>query len=176
MLSEPLLAAYPRTRTCFSPIVKEAHISTICFRFQVLESVLKALAPSVEPSQLVVSIAAGVTIEKIESFVSNSPVVRVMPNTPAFVSEMASGYALGSKATSTHRDLVHPFLEAIGVAYVENVLLLRFLFTKSPARLPLLEVRRISFSRKTALGHANVLPHWATYNDACRAFGLCYAI
>lgn len=97
--------------------IKGADIVFLAVKPQVLEGVLKSLAPSILPSQVVVSIAAGVTIEKIESFVASSPVIRVMPNTPAFVGEMASGYALGSKATADHRDLVHPFLESLGVAF-----------------------------------------------------------
>src|ERR1041385_9264076 len=57
---------------------------------------------------LLVSIAAGVTIAKLEAALPNGArVIRVMPNTPALVGESASAYALGKSATSEDGRLAH---------------------------------------------------------------------
>jgi len=67
---------------------------------QDLPSVLDEVAPSLAPGQTVISIAAGVSIAAIEARVpAGVAVVRVMPNTPALVSEGISALAGGSATT-----------------------------------------------------------------------------
>ncbi len=67
---------------------------------------------------LLVSIAAGVTLPKLEDALPmKSRVIRVMPNTPALVGAGASGYALGSHATADDGELAQELLSAVGVAF-----------------------------------------------------------
>ncbi len=67
---------------------------------------------------LLVSIAAGVSLTAIESYLCESiRVVRVMPNTPALVRCGASGYCLGTNATPEDEKIVHSLLSAVGIAY-----------------------------------------------------------
>ncbi|HQC42450.1 MAG TPA: pyrroline-5-carboxylate reductase [Verrucomicrobiota bacterium] len=69
-------------------------------------------------SMLLVSIAAGVSLAAIESYLcENIRVVRVMPNTPALVCCGASGYCLGTNATPEDEKIVQSFLSAVGIAY-----------------------------------------------------------
>lgn len=49
----------------------------------------------VDSDALIISIAAGITLETLEKFLPGRRVVRVMPNTPCLVGEAASGYAMG---------------------------------------------------------------------------------
>jgi pyrroline-5-carboxylate reductase len=65
---------------------------------------------------LLASIAAGVTIARMEQAMPQARVVRVMPNTPCLVGEMAAGYAFGARVTARDRELVRELLEAAGVA------------------------------------------------------------
>jgi pyrroline-5-carboxylate reductase len=66
-----------------------------------------------------ISIAAGKTIEYIESYLpSNSKVCRVMPNTPALIGKAMSGFSLNSKCDKDERDKAIQLLSAIG-DYVE---------------------------------------------------------
>lgn len=69
-----------------------------------------------ESNAVIISIAAGVTIETLESLLPGRRVVRVMPNTPCLVGEAASGYAMGSLCTDTDREIVQKLLGAVGVA------------------------------------------------------------
>src|SRR5207344_1225242 len=64
---------------------------------------------------LVLSIAAGVTINAVEALVPDRPVVRAMPNTPALVGEGASAIAPGSSARAEHLELAERVLGAVGI-------------------------------------------------------------
>jgi pyrroline-5-carboxylate reductase len=66
-------------------------------------------------STLVLSIAAGVPIARLESFAPDRPVVRAMPNTPALVGLGASAIAGGTHAGPEHLDLAERLLGFVGV-------------------------------------------------------------
>ena len=68
-------------------------------------------------NHLLISIAAGVTLAKLEGALpAGARVIRVMPNTPALVGAGASAYALGKSATVTDGELARKLLSAVGVA------------------------------------------------------------
>ncbi len=79
---------------------------------------LLSIQEAMGKSMLLVSIAAGVSLTAIESYLCESVrVVRVMPNTPALVRCGASGYCLGTNASPEDEKIVHSLLSAVGVAY-----------------------------------------------------------
>ena len=64
---------------------------------QDMADVLDEISPSLRPGQLLVSLAAGITTEFIESRVPDGvAVVRVMPNTPALVDEGMAAISPGT--------------------------------------------------------------------------------
>lgn len=65
--------------------------------------------------KVVISIAAGITIKKIKSAIGNKKIVRVMPNTPCLVNEMAAGYSTLNLTNSEERR-VYEFLSTFGLA------------------------------------------------------------
>lgn len=65
---------------------------------------------------LVVSIAAGVTLAQLVSWLPAARLIRVMPNTPCLVAEMAAGFARGATATDRDVTTVADLLRALGVA------------------------------------------------------------
>ena len=66
---------------------------------------------------LLISIAAGVTLAKLEAALpAGACVIRVMPNTPALVGAGASGFALGKNAGAADAELAQKLLSAVGVA------------------------------------------------------------
>ena len=96
-----------------------ADILLLCVKPQVIDVVLAKIAPIADRSRLVVSIAAGVTIDRIEKMLSAGPrVVRVMPNTPALVLAGAAGVAAGSKTTESDVALVQQIFGAVGRSVV----------------------------------------------------------
>ena len=84
---------------------------------QVLPSVFAELRPAIAPRHLVISIAAGVTLQALaESLGEATRLIRVMPNTPCLVGASASAYSPGPKATGEDADLVGRLFGAVGRA------------------------------------------------------------
>jgi pyrroline-5-carboxylate reductase len=67
---------------------------------------------------LLISIAAGVTLSKLEAGLRpGARLVRVMPNTPALVGASASAYALGKAALPKDGELAQKLFSAVGLAF-----------------------------------------------------------
>jgi pyrroline-5-carboxylate reductase len=97
----------------------QAEVLLLCIKPQVMDWVLEEIAPAADRSKLVVSIAAGVAISRIEKALTGGPrVVRVMPNTPALVLEGAAALSSGSRATQEDMVLVQQIFGAVGRAVV----------------------------------------------------------
>lgn len=77
--------------------------------------VLEEIKDEITPEKLVVSIAAGVSTEKIEKIIGQQcRVIRVMPNTPALVQEGMSGVCKGAYALEEDALFVMKLLSNIG--------------------------------------------------------------
>ena len=86
---------------------------------QDVAGLLAEVGPLIGPEQMLVSIAAGVTIARLEQALSGPvPVVRVMPNTPALVGTGMAGLALGTHASARDGELVTRLMSAVGQAVV----------------------------------------------------------
>lgn len=97
-----------------SHVAASSDVVFLAVKPQGMETVLAELA---EAETLVVSIAAGVRLARLEAAMPRARVVRVMPNTPALVGEMAAGYSAGARALPADLDLVESLLLSAGVAY-----------------------------------------------------------
>ncbi|GAB4814926.1 hypothetical protein N2152v2_001972 [Parachlorella kessleri] len=98
-------------------VAANSDIVVLAIKPQVIQPVLDALAPHLTPRHLVVSIAAGIRLARMEAALGpGTRVVRVMPNTPCLVQCGASAYALGSAATQRDADLVRELLGSVGLA------------------------------------------------------------
>jgi pyrroline-5-carboxylate reductase len=84
---------------------------------QVMTGVLADVKPAVTPKHLVVSIAAGWTVEALAAGLpSGTRIVRVMPNTPCLVGASAAAYSAGPSATAEDKATVQRLLRAVGTA------------------------------------------------------------
>ncbi|WP_254506968.1 pyrroline-5-carboxylate reductase [Anatilimnocola floriformis] len=90
---------------------------------QVMPAVYKDLAGKLA-NKLVISIAAGISLEKLCAGLKTERVVRVMPNTPCLVGQGASAFALASGATAADGELVKKLLSAVGIAHLVDEKLL----------------------------------------------------
>lgn len=82
----------------------------------VVPTVLGALAPALAPGALVVSVAAGVPLAVYERLLPpGTPVVRVMPNTPALIGKGVAAIAPGAAAHEDHLVLAERLLAATGL-------------------------------------------------------------
>lgn len=101
-----------------SEAVANADVVLLAVKPQVIEAVVRSLANALDRA-LVVSIAAGVSIARLESLLPmGTAVVRVMPNTPAMVGAGMSVVSGGSEASVEQVDMVRALFAELGDAIV----------------------------------------------------------
>lgn len=99
-------------------VVKEASVLVLAVKPDQVGSVLNEIRPAFTPDHLLLSIAAGVTLARLESGLGpGARVIRVMPNTPALVGASASAFALGTNASAADGALALKLLSAVGLAF-----------------------------------------------------------
>lgn len=100
--------------------VAAADVVLVAVKPDVVPVVLEQVAPVLRGGALVTSVAAGVPLRVYEDALpAGTPVVRVMPNTPALIGKGASAIAPGRAAEEGHLVLVERVLAATGL--VERV-------------------------------------------------------
>ena len=105
--------------TGFNPdVVSFASVLVLSVKPDQVDSVLGEISRHLGERHLVISIAAGIPLERLESHLNEQTrVIRVMPNTPALVGCSASAFALGKSATVEDGQLAQKLFLAVGVAY-----------------------------------------------------------
>ena len=86
----------------------------LCVKPQRFRSVLKDLAGSIKPNQLVISIVAGAGIEAISETLNNHLVVRAMPNTPSQIGAGMTAWTCSPDVDEGHKEQVKIMLSALG--------------------------------------------------------------
>jgi pyrroline-5-carboxylate reductase len=99
--------------------VQESTVVILAVKPQIMPTILEEIAPVVNGEKLVISIAAGITLQTLQRALGDSRrVVRVMPNTPALVLAGAAGISPGKAATAQDVVLVERIFNAVGRAIV----------------------------------------------------------
>ncbi|MFL6533298.1 MAG: pyrroline-5-carboxylate reductase [Pseudomonas sp.] len=83
---------------------------------QAMKTVCEALRPNLQPHQLVVSIAAGITCASMNNWLGAQPIVRCMPNTPALLRQGVSGLYATGQVSAEQRQQAEELLSAVGLA------------------------------------------------------------
>lgn len=92
-----------------------AVVVLVAVKPQDVADLLDAVAPALEPGQLVVSVAAGISTATLEAHLPDgTPVVRVMPNTAMVVDRSMSAVVAGTHATEEHLLDVEGLLRPVG--------------------------------------------------------------
>ncbi|MDX1269940.1 MAG: pyrroline-5-carboxylate reductase, partial [Oceanisphaera sp.] len=111
--------------TCFPGIrtyrenaeaVAQADIVVLAVKPQILATVARELAPSIDASRhLMISIAAGLRSSDIDRWLGgNKAVVRCMPNTPALVQSGATGLYANELVSDEQRNQAESVLRSVG--------------------------------------------------------------
>jgi pyrroline-5-carboxylate reductase len=99
--------------------VKGAGIVVLAIKPDVVPDVLRQIAGALEDGAVVISIAAGITTETIESHLPETvTVIRVMPNTPALIGRGVSGISTGSRGTIADLALAQTLFSTVGEVLV----------------------------------------------------------
>ncbi|KAL3138491.1 hypothetical protein ABBQ32_006281 [Trebouxia sp. C0010 RCD-2024] len=98
-----------------SDVVKNSDIVFISVKPQYVSMVIKEFKQHLTDKHVIVSIAAGIPLKVLQEAAGpEAKVIRVMPNTPVFVGEVASAIALGDKATKEDSNLVSELFNSVG--------------------------------------------------------------
>jgi pyrroline-5-carboxylate reductase len=107
-----ICASFENTKTAL-----ESDILILAVKPDIVPIVLTDIRESVDSSKLIISIAAGIPTAMIEeSLLTEIPVIRAMPNTPALISMGASGVAAGKFADADHLRIALEIFSTIGIA------------------------------------------------------------
>lgn len=106
-------------------VVEEAEIIVLSVKPQYYATVIKEIKDSVKENQIIVTIAPGQTIERLNSlFEKPVKIVRTMPNTPALVCEGITGVCHNELVSKEELDYVCKILGGFGQVEVvpENLM------------------------------------------------------
>ncbi|MDY0148312.1 MAG: pyrroline-5-carboxylate reductase [Halothiobacillus sp.] len=102
--------------------IDSADLIVLAVKPNQIYSIAQEIATVLQPHQLVVSIAAGITIDALQRWLGgHAAVVRAMPNTPAMVGCGATGLYASPMLTPDQRNLAESLMRAVGlVQWVER--------------------------------------------------------
>jgi len=99
-------------------VVQFAHVLILAVKPDQVDAVLGEIRKGVTKKHLLISIAAGVPLSKLqEALGAAARLVRVMPNAPALVGQSATAFALGKSALREDAELAMKLFSAVGVAF-----------------------------------------------------------
>ena len=98
------------------PVIAQADLIVLAVKPQIMDTVLAELSPSLQATQIIISIAAGITIGSIRQQLDNAPntIVRVMPNTPALIGQGISALASDLPLDGKTKNAVQEIFNACG--------------------------------------------------------------
>jgi len=98
---------------------KGAEIIVLSVKPQAMEKLVAQIAPAVDHSKLVISVAAGVPIAALERQLgTGARIVRAMPNTPCLVGRGATAVSGGEHATAEDLKLAKAIFDSVGFTTV----------------------------------------------------------
>ncbi len=99
-------------------VVKFAKVLVLAVKPDQVGTVLTEVRKDFTREHLLISIAAGVPLSKLEAGLPDKArVIRVMPNTPALVGSSATAYALGHSVKPEDAKLAQKLFSAVGIAF-----------------------------------------------------------
>lgn len=106
-------------------VARGADLLVLCVEPQVLDGVLRELAPIIEGLPLLISVAAGYPLSRIQTHLQQATsLVRAMPNTPSTIGEGVTALSFAAGSSSEDRQLAESLFDAVGkVVVVEERLM-----------------------------------------------------
>jgi pyrroline-5-carboxylate reductase len=107
-----------KTTPSNAEVAQSADVLILAVKPDQVSGVLADIRDHFTEKQLLISIAAGVPIAKMEAGLGGAArIIRVMPNTPALVGASASAYALGKSARPEDAALAQKLFSSVGIAF-----------------------------------------------------------
>jgi pyrroline-5-carboxylate reductase len=98
--------------------INKADVVLLAVKPQVMHEVISEMTDAVKgTSKLIISIAAGVKLESIASWLNDAiAIVRVMPNTPSLIQAGAAALYANEHTTETQRNTAEAMMRSVGTA------------------------------------------------------------
>jgi pyrroline-5-carboxylate reductase len=104
-----------QTFSSVSDAVSSADVVVLAIKPQDMATVLEALDGNLQPGQLVISIAAGITLDTLtEVLGEKQPLIRCMPNAPALTGEGITAMVANGNCNTEHRFMAERILASAG--------------------------------------------------------------
>lgn len=99
-------------------IASRVDVLVLSVKPQVMQQVCEDLRDIIADRQpLVISIAAGITVDNLRSWLGSTPIVRCMPNTPALVQAGATGLYAAADVSDEQKAMAKEILGAVGLTF-----------------------------------------------------------
>lgn len=97
-------------------LLNTSHILLVAVKPQMIQSALQPLTHIIEKNILIISIAAGISINYYKNLIgkSNLRIVRTMPNTPALVGEGITAISFSSECSEEDKILAQRIFQSVG--------------------------------------------------------------
>ena len=122
--AEPLPEQQQRLREAFvgcqvhaehTPLFARCRYVVLAVKPAILQTLFTELEGAIDSSHLIVSIAAGISLEQLQASLGTRRVVRVMPNTPCQIGCGASAISADAGATTADVEWVTKLMESVGI-------------------------------------------------------------
>lgn len=95
--------------------IKKSTIVFLCVKPNIIEKVAKEIRPFLKPSQIVISVAAGVTMKNLEaSLGKNRKIIRTMPNLPCLIRKGVVAVMANKNCTPKDKKMAEKLISSIG--------------------------------------------------------------
>lgn len=155
--------------------IQNCDVLVLAIKPQALIETLKPIKQFISTDCLIISIAAGITVDTIENCLTkNTAVIRVMPNTPSLINLGASGLFANQYASSNQKSIAELIMNSVGLSIwvdTEELIdvvtaisgsgpayyfLFMEIFMKSAIKMGLTNEQAKELVQQTALGAANM--------------------
>ncbi len=121
MRAADLEARYSARQVTLEQATADSEILILAVKPQSLVGLGKQMRESLTSDQVIVSVAAGASIEFLtRAFGDQVALVRAMPNTPALLGKGVTGISFASNVSSEAQQLVHEILSSVGTVVEIN--------------------------------------------------------
>lgn len=111
---ERLRGAYQVIPATFEEVLEESEILVLAVKAKDISGILKKMCQSNIDNKLIISVAAGISIEIIQKYLPSNPVVRAMPNTSSAVMHSMTGLVEGQRVKEEHRKDTEDIFGSVG--------------------------------------------------------------
>lgn len=103
-------------------VIQDADVVILSMKPYDIDDGIATIKPYIREDQLVISVLAGTSIERITSGIgADIPVIRAMPNTSAAIGLSATALAKGTAVNETHEQMSETLFQTIGItSFIEE--------------------------------------------------------